>query len=112
MIADSTNSLFLGTAPIGFATLIECWIFLCVPYWGPWAVTFAWACWILDSILAISVTISLTVLLISATEKQALHRITAAQLLPIAATIVAAGTGGEVAKVTRSALWQPSSFPT
>ncbi|KAF2735278.1 sulfite transporter Ssu2 [Polyplosphaeria fusca] len=99
MIADSTNSLFLGTIPMGFATLIEAWIFLCIPYWGPWAVTCAWVCWMLDCVVALTVTISLTVLLISASEAQALHRITAAQLLPIAATIVAAGTGAEVAKV-------------
>ncbi|KAF2193410.1 sulfite transporter Ssu2 [Zopfia rhizophila CBS 207.26] len=99
MIADSTNSLFLGTIPIGFATLIESWMSLCVPYWGPWAVTFAWVCWIIDCVIALAVTISLTVLLISASERQALHRITAAQLLPIAATIVAAGAGAEIAKV-------------
>ncbi|PSN73589.1 C4-dicarboxylate transporter/malic acid transport protein-like protein [Corynespora cassiicola Philippines] len=98
MIADSTNSLFLGTVPMGFATLIECWIFLCIPYWGPWAVTFAWICWIIDSIVSLAVTISLTILLISASNQQALHRITAAQLLPIAATIVASGTGAEIAK--------------
>ncbi|ORX95141.1 sulfite transporter Ssu2 [Clohesyomyces aquaticus] len=99
MIADSTNSLFLGTIPMGFATLVEAWIFLCIPYWGPWAVTFAWVCWMIDCIVAVAVTISLTVMLISATHQQALHRITAAQLLPIAATIVAAGTGAEIAKV-------------
>lgn len=99
MIADNTNSLFLGTIPMGFATLVEAWIFLCIPYWGPWAVTVAWVCWIIDSIVAIAVTISLTVLLISASHQQALHRITAAQLLPIAATIVAAGTGAEIAEV-------------
>ena len=32
MIADGTNSLFLGTIPMGFATLVECRIFLCIPY--------------------------------------------------------------------------------
>jgi tellurite resistance protein TehA-like permease len=42
MIADSVNSLFLGTIPMGFATLISAWCSLCIPYWGPWAVTFAW----------------------------------------------------------------------
>ncbi|KAF2116107.1 sulfite transporter Ssu2 [Lophiotrema nucula] len=102
MIQDSTNSLFLGTIPMGFATLVESWVFLCVPYWGPWAVKVAWICWMIDCVVALAVTISLTVLLISATHQQALHRITAAQLLPIAATIVASGTGAEVAKVLPS----------
>jgi tellurite resistance protein TehA-like permease len=98
MIADSVNSLFLGTIPMGFATLISAWCSLCIPYWGPWAVTFAWVCWMIDSIVAVAVTISLTVLLISASDRQNLDRITAAQLLPIAASIVAAGTGARVAE--------------
>jgi len=98
MIADSVNSLFLGTIPMGFATLISAWCSICIPYWGPWAVTFAWVCWMIDSAVAVSVTISLTILLISASDRQALDRITAAQLLPIAASIVAAGTGARVAE--------------
>lgn len=98
MIADSTNSLFLGTIPMGFATLISAWCTLCIPYWGPWAVTFAWVCWMVDSVVSVAVTISLTVLLISASNRQNLDRITAVQLLPIAASIVAAGTGARVAE--------------
>lgn len=98
MIADSTNSLFLGTIPMGFATLISAWCTLCIPYWGPWATTFAWVCWIIDSIVSVAVTVSLTVLLISAANRQNLDRITAVQLLPIAASIVAAGTGARVAE--------------
>jgi hypothetical protein len=98
MIADSVNSLFLGTIPMGFATLISAWCSICIPYWGSWATTFAWVCWMIDSVVAVSVTISLTILLISASDRQALDRITAAQLLPIAASIVAAGTGARVAE--------------
>src|SRR4051794_26084628 len=52
MIKDATNSLFLGTVPMGFATLVEAWIFLCIPYWGPWATTTAWVMWMIDSIVA------------------------------------------------------------
>ena len=29
MIEDSNNSLFLGTIPMGFATIVEMWIFVC-----------------------------------------------------------------------------------
>jgi tellurite resistance protein TehA-like permease len=101
MIADSTNSLFLGTAPMGFATLISCWVFLCVPYWGEWAGTLAWVCWIGDCVVAVAVTVSLPFLLMSQSREQGLQRITAAQLLPIAATIVASGTGAGVAAVLR-----------
>jgi hypothetical protein len=93
MIADSTNSLFLGTVPMGFATLVESWIVLCCPYWGPWSVTFAWVCWMVDAVVAAAVTVSLPFLLMSQSSQSTLDRITAAQLLPVAATIVAAGAG-------------------
>lgn len=63
MIKDATNSLFLGTVPIGFATLVESWIFLCVPYWGSWAKTFAWVMWMIDSVVAAAVTLSLGILM-------------------------------------------------
>jgi tellurite resistance protein TehA-like permease len=99
MIRDPTMSLFLGTVPMGFATLVESWIFLCCPYWGYWSVWVAWIAWMLDVVLATSVTLSLPFLLMSQTEKQGLERITAAQLLPIAATIVASGTGAEISGI-------------
>lgn len=63
MIEDSTNSLFLGTVPMGFATIVELWIFVCVPAWGPWAAYVGWAMWMLDSVVAISVTVGLGILL-------------------------------------------------
>ena len=56
----------------------------------------------IDCVVAAAVTVSLTVLLISKSHQQPLHRITVAQLLPIAATIVAAGTGAEVAEVLQN----------
>lgn len=99
MIRDPTNSLFLGTIPMGFATLVESWYFLCCPYWGHWSVLFAWAAWMVDSVAAFAVTVGLMFLLISESHQNQLDRITAAQLLPIAATIVASGAGAEVAEL-------------
>lgn len=98
MIRDPTNSLFLGTIPMGFATMIEAWVIICCPYWGNWSVTFIWVLWMIDAIVSILVTTSLSFLLISASHQQSLDRITAAQLLPIAATIVASGGGARVAE--------------
>lgn len=63
MIQDPTNSLFLATIPMGFATLIEMWIFICVPLWGEWAISFAWALWIVDVVAAASATLSLSFVL-------------------------------------------------
>ena len=58
---DPTNSLFLGTIPMGFATLIEMWVFVCVPAWGDWSRTVAWAFWMLDAVVAVGVTLSVIV---------------------------------------------------
>ena len=99
MIEDPNNSLFLGTIPMGFATLVEMWVHVCVPAWGEWAAYLVLALWIVDCIVAVAVTVSLGILLMSASYQRSLDSITAAQLLPIAATIVAAGAGSEVASV-------------
>lgn len=64
MIQDPTNSLFLATIPMGFATLIEMWVFVCVPLWGEWARTVAWALWMVDVVAAASVTLSLSFILL------------------------------------------------
>ena len=97
MIHDPNNSLFLATAPMGFATLIGSFISLCCPYWGNWATTLAWILWMIDSIASFAVSVSLSFILISQTYLQSLDRITAVQLLPIAATIVASGQGAKAA---------------
>lgn len=64
MIRDPTNSLFLATMPMGFATLIEMWVFLCVPLWGKWTVMVAWALWIVDTLAAAIVTLGLSYILL------------------------------------------------
>lgn len=100
MIRDPVNSLFLATIPMGFATLIEGWVFLLVPRWGVWARYVAWGAWMADAVLAFSLTAFLSFMLLSQERTgTSLQRITAAQLLPIAATLVAAGTGAEVAAI-------------
>lgn len=39
MIRHPTQSLFLGTFPMGLATIINMVVFVCVPAWGPGTVT-------------------------------------------------------------------------
>ncbi|KAJ4414752.1 Plasma membrane sulfite pump involved in sulfite metabolism [Gnomoniopsis sp. IMI 355080] len=99
MIRDPASSLFLGTIPMGFATLVESWLLLCCPYWGNWSVIFGWVAWMMDSVAAFAVTVGLMFLLMSESHQNQLDRITAAQLLPIAATIVASGVGAQVAEL-------------
>ncbi|KAL1615649.1 Plasma membrane sulfite pump involved in sulfite metabolism [Diplodia seriata] len=113
MIRDPINSLFLGTIPMGFATLIGMWVLVCVPAWGPWAATFAWVLWMIDTVVAAAVTLSLSVLVMMQThELKSLERFTAAQLLPIAATIVAASTGARVAEILPDPQWALGTLMT
>jgi tellurite resistance protein TehA-like permease len=60
MIRDPVNSLFLGTMPMGLATLIEMWVAVCVPAWGPWAKIVAWVLWMIDTVIAVAVTVFLS----------------------------------------------------
>lgn len=56
----------------------------------------------IDTVVASAITVSLPTLLMSQSHQQSLDRITAAQLLPIAATIVASGAGAEIAELLPS----------
>lgn len=38
MIRHPAQSLFLGTFPMGLATIVNMIVFVCVPAWGPWAI--------------------------------------------------------------------------
>lgn len=35
----------LGTIPMRLATIVNMTVFVCVPFWGPWAVILAWTLW-------------------------------------------------------------------
>jgi hypothetical protein len=55
MIPNQTKlTMCLGTIPMGLATIINMIVFVCVPVWGAWAVTFAWALWWVDVVLAVA----------------------------------------------------------
>ena len=63
MMHNPVDPLYLATCPIGFATLIEMWVFLCVPAWGYWATTLAWVLWMVDTAVSVVTTLSITFLL-------------------------------------------------
>lgn len=53
MVTHPAQSLFLGTLPMGLATIINMFCFACVPVWGEWASYFAWVMWIIDAVISV-----------------------------------------------------------
>ncbi|KAI9851180.1 MAG: hypothetical protein M1838_004289 [Thelocarpon superellum] len=107
MMRHPTQSLFLGTVPMGFATIVNMFVFVCVPAWGDWAITLAWTLWWADVVVAVSVCFFLPFVIMYVHETK-LSAMTAAWLLPIVATIVASASGGIVADALQTpeyALW-------
>lgn len=59
MVTHPTQSLFLGTFPMGLATIINMFCFVCVPAWGEHASYFAWALWITDAVISVMTCLAL-----------------------------------------------------
>jgi tellurite resistance protein TehA-like permease len=124
MITHPTQSMFIGTLPMGFATIVNMLCFVCVPAWGDWARGFTWAMWIIDAIIAVVTALSLPFMLyvkmdakkapplncfrMSRRDETQLSSMTAVWLLPIAGTVVTASSGALVAEILpnpQHALW-------
>jgi C4-dicarboxylate transporter/malic acid transport protein len=98
MISNPVQSLFTGTFPMGLATIVNMVVFVCVPASGHWATVLAWALWWIDAVIAVMTCFYLPFVIMQKHDSE-LSKMTAAWLLPIVATIVAAATGGIVAEV-------------
>ncbi|KAI7340876.1 putative C4-dicarboxylate transporter/malic acid transport protein [Hortaea werneckii] len=98
MVRHPAQSLFLGTFPMGLATIVNMIVFVCVPSWeGDWW-KLAWALWWIDAVISVLCCFSLPFVLM-AVHNSSIENMTAAWLLPIVSTIVAAATGGLVAGI-------------
>lgn len=70
MITHPVQSMFLGAFPMGFATIVNMFCFVCVPAWGEWAKNFAWGMWIFDAVLSVITALSLPFLLYATSPLQ------------------------------------------
>ena len=98
---------YQGTIPMGLATIVNMVVFVCVPAWGPHAATLAWTLWWIDVVIAAATCMYLPFVIMYVHDTK-LESMTAAWLLPIVSTIVAAASGGIVAEVLpnpQHALW-------
>ncbi|KAI9372122.1 voltage-dependent anion channel [Aspergillus egyptiacus] len=107
-MSHPVQSMFIGTLPMGLATIVNMFCFICVPAWGEWTRNFAWAIWIIDAAISVATALSLPFLLMSRNDEMQLKSMTAVWLLPIVGTVVAAGSGAIVAELLSNlqhALW-------
>lgn len=57
MLYHPQQSLFLGTLPMGFGTIVNMLVFVCLPHFGQGFRTFTWALWWVDSGVALIIAI-------------------------------------------------------
>ncbi|KAL4975947.1 voltage-dependent anion channel [Aspergillus desertorum] len=108
MISHPVQSMFIGTLPMGLATIVNMFCFVCVPAWGEWATSFAWTIWIIDAVISVVSALSLPFLLMSGTDEIQLSSMTAVWLVPIVGCVVTASSGAVVADILpnpQHALW-------
>ncbi|KAL5626014.1 hypothetical protein FOBRF1_000357 [Fusarium oxysporum] len=100
-------AVFLGTIPVGFATIINMIVFVCVPAWGDWAANFAWALWWIDVVMATACSLYIPHCIMR-TEGITLDQVNPSWLFPVIADIVASTSGAIVANVLpndQHAIW-------
>lgn len=63
MITHPVQSMFIGTFPMGLATIINMIVLVCVPAWGEWTRYVAWGLWIFDAVISVMTALSLPFIL-------------------------------------------------
>ena len=91
------QSLFLGTVPMGLATIVNATVLIAVPKYD-WAVNLSWALWWADVFLTV-LCIVVVPLIMFQVHVLSLDTMTGAWLLPIVPAVVCAASGSWVASV-------------
>lgn len=98
ILQHPSMSLFLGTIPMGLATVLNGFLVYGINDWGELAVMIAVKLWYLDVLLAVLVGWIVPFCMFSR-QRHALPNMTAMWLLPIVAAEVAASSGGLILNV-------------
>jgi len=85
---------------MGLATIVKASVLITVPAYGQWAITMVHVLWWIDVALSVLTCFGVPFLMFNV-HKLTIEKMTGAWLLPIAPTIVAAGSGGYVATVLK-----------
>jgi len=98
MLQHPAQSMFLGTFPMGLATIINATVLITVPAYGQWAITMVHVLWWIDVALSVLTCFGIPFLMFNV-HHLSIEKMTAGWLLPIVPTVVAAASGGYVATV-------------
>lgn len=96
MLRHPTQSLFLGTLPMGFATIVNMVVFACIPAFGGKWVTVAWVLWWVDSVVAAVIAVGVPFVMFTRHD-HSVSSVTGVWLQPSVSTIVASASGAIVA---------------
>jgi C4-dicarboxylate transporter/malic acid transport protein len=98
MLSYPKAAVFVGTFPMGLATIINATVLIAVPMFGPWARYLVQALWWMDVVLSVLSCFAMPMVMFHIHDL-ALESMTAAWLLPIVPTVVAAASGSLVASI-------------
>ena len=98
LIRHSAQIMFLGTIPMGLATIINATVLIAVPRYGEWAKVIAQALWRIDVVLSVMTSFGVPFFMFQL-HNLSLDKMTGAWLLPVVPTVVAAASGGLLATV-------------
>jgi len=93
IFAHATVSMFLGTIPMGLATLINGLLLFGLPRWGEAVLPLALGLWWLDAAMALACGVLIPYLMFTRQEHR-IDQMTAVWLLPVVAAEVVAASGG------------------
>jgi len=93
IFAHATVSMFLGTIPMGLATLINGLLLFGLPRWGEAVLPLALGLWWLDAAMALACGVLIPYLMFTR-QAHRIDQMTAVWLLPVVAAEVAAASGG------------------
>ncbi len=96
VFAHATVSMFIGTIPMGLATVINGLLLFGLPRWGEAVVPLAEALWWLDVAMAVACGVLIPFMMFTR-QAHRIEQMTAVWLLPVVAAEVAAVTGGLLA---------------
>ena len=96
IFSHNVVSMFIGTIPMGLATIINGFLFFGIPHWGDGMIAIAQVLWWLDVAMSLGCGVLIPYFMFTR-QAHGIDKMTAIWLLPIVAAEVAAVSGGLLA---------------